>query len=85
MSLDITKGLRYTAHARDQMEDRLVNEVQVEQALIEYHTSYPAELLPNDPIGATVYVADIDGRTLKVYVENNSEPPLVRTVAWRDR
>jgi hypothetical protein len=84
MSLDITKGIQYTIHARDRMEERLVDSVQVERALTEYHRSYPAEPLPNDPIGATVYVADIDGRTLKVYVENNSEPPLVRTVAWRD-
>jgi hypothetical protein len=84
MSLDITKGLRYTVHARDQMDDRLVDQAQVERALSDYHTSCPAEPPPNDPIGATVYDADIDGRTLKVYVENNSEPPLVPTVAWRD-
>lgn len=84
MSLDITGGIYYTSHAREQMEDRLVDEGQVERALSDYHTSYPAEPLPNDPIGATVFVGDIDGRSLKVYVENNSDPPLVRTVAWRD-
>lgn len=85
MSLDVTKGLRYTFHAREQMDDRSVSQSQVEEALTDFHTPYPAEPLPHDPIGATVYVADVDGRTLKVYVENDSEPPLVRTVAWRDR
>jgi hypothetical protein len=67
------------------MAERGVTGGQVERALAEYHTSYPAEPLPHDPIGATVYVATVDGRMLKVYVENSSDPPLVRTVAWRDR
>lgn len=84
LALDLSGGIRYTDHAREQMEDRDVSEARVERALVTYHTSLPARRLPNDPIGATEYIATIDGRTLKVYIENGSRPPLVRTVAWRD-
>ena len=43
MSFDITKDVRYTVHARDQMEDRLVDAIQAEWVRTDYHTSYPAE------------------------------------------
>jgi hypothetical protein len=65
------------------MRVRGVTEENVERVLHDYHTSYPAEPLPRQSIGAIVYVGTIDGRDLKVYVEEASDPPLVRTVAWR--
>jgi hypothetical protein len=81
--MDLSKGIRYLGHARDQMRVRGVTEENVERVLHDYHTSYPAEPLPRQSIGAIVYVGTIDGRDLKVYVEEASDPPLVRTVAWR--
>jgi hypothetical protein len=84
VDLDLSRGIRYTSHARDQMEDRGVTEAQVERALRSYHTSLPARRLPDDPVGATEYIATVDGRTLKFYVEHGGHPPLVRTAAWRD-
>lgn len=84
MQFDPTRGVRFLGHARVQMEMRTITEAQVERALQTYHTSLPARRLPGDAVGATEYIADIDGRVLKVYVENATDPPLVRTVAWRD-
>ncbi len=66
------------------MQSRRIAQTDVEYVLVNFHTSYPAEPLPNDPIGATVFVGTIAGRELKVYVQNESNPPMVRTVAWRD-
>ncbi|HLZ69428.1 MAG TPA: DUF4258 domain-containing protein [Dehalococcoidia bacterium] len=79
-----TVNVTYLPHARRRMRSRRVNEADVEEVLASFHTSYPAEPLPNDPFGATVFVGTIAGRELKVYVQNESNPPLVRTVAWRD-
>lgn len=84
MQFDPARGIRFLDHAREQMALRDITEAQVERALRTYHTALPARRLPDDLVGATEYVADIDGRVLKVYVENGSSPPLVRTVAWRD-
>jgi hypothetical protein len=82
--MDLNAGIRFNRHSRMQMRERGVTEAQVEQALRLYHISYPAEPAPFDPMPATVYVADVDGRTLKVYVEDGSHPPPVKTVVWRD-
>ena len=65
------------------MQIRRVSADQVVRALAAFHTTYPAELKPNDPVGAIVYIATIDGRDRKVYVKVGSDPPLVRSVAWR--
>ncbi len=32
-----------------------------------------------------VYIGDWNGRSLRVYVERDSNPPLVKTVAWEDQ
>jgi hypothetical protein len=82
--MDLSRGIRYLGHARDQMRARGITDDQVMRALREYHTTYPAEPLPYQSVHATVYVATIDGRELKVYVEEGSDPPLVRTVVRRD-
>lgn len=66
------------------MQARGVTEAHVERCLATYHTTYPAEPATFDPKASRVYVAQIDDRTLKVYVEVGSDPPLVKTVAWRD-
>ena len=34
---------------------------------------------------SAAYVATIRGRNLRVYVEQGTEPPLVRTVTWQDK
>jgi hypothetical protein len=75
---------RYRRHAREQMIERNVSEAEVEFVLEQYHTSQPAPQRPFEPISATIYVATIHGRgDLKVYVQDGTDPPLVRTVAWR--
>lgn len=77
-------GFHADTHARQQMRRRGVSNVQVAWALLNYHTSYPAERLPYVSYRCTVLVALVDGRLLKVYVEDQTDPPLVRTVAWKD-
>ena len=78
-------NIDYSAHTRRRMRSRRVSEADVEAVLQNFHTSYPAEPLPNDPFGATVFIGYIGRRELKVYVENGSNPPRIRTVAWRDQ
>ena len=77
-------GVRFTGHAQDQMRARGITEQQVIRALRTFHTSHPAERRPGVPGRARIYVATIDGRNLRVYVQSDSQPPLVRTVAWMD-
>ena len=66
------------------MTVRGVTDEAVLTALREYHTTHPAESLPYQSVQARVYIATIGERDLKVYVEEGSDPPLVRTVVWRD-
>lgn len=70
-------------HTREQMEIRGVTESQIDVALRTYHSSCPAAALPGRAFRSTVYVGTVDGRDLKVYVEDGTHPPLVRTVAWK--
>jgi hypothetical protein len=54
------------------------------EGLRTYHTSYPAEALPHLPYRCTVFQATVDGRQLKIYVQDDTHPPVVRTVACKE-
>jgi hypothetical protein len=82
--MDLSEGFRILGHAPWRMGTRGVTREQIEEALTSYHTSYPAEPLPHVPYRCTVYMATIGGRQLKVYVQDGTHPPIVRTVAWKD-
>ena len=75
--------ITYQDHARRRMGRRKITDVQVETVLNQWHTSYPAEPLPHRPYRSTVYVGTVDGRELKVYVLEGSDPPHVMTAAWK--
>lgn len=79
-----TPRIRYRPHAREQMTARDVTEEQVERRLRSWHTTYPAERLSHLRERAIVFVSNVDGRELNVYVVEGSDPPIVRTVVWRD-
>ena len=81
--MNLDRGVSYDGHARLRMRLRGITEAQVELVLAEYHTSYPAEPLPGRRVRALVYVGLVDGRDLKVYVEEGSYPPYVATVVWK--
>jgi hypothetical protein len=82
--MDLSDGFRIAGHTPFRMRTRGISYEQIEQALAEYHTSYPAEQLPNVPYRCTIYQATVDGRQLKVYVQDGTHPPVVRTVAWKE-
>ena len=72
----------YSRHARDQMSRRAVPEDAVVYVLAHYHTRRPAEPRVNAR-AAGIYIGTYQGRDLKVYVEIGTNPPFVKTVAWR--
>jgi len=64
------------------MEERNIPVDAVFSVLAKYHTSRPAPFR----VGARraiIYVGEFAGRDLKVYVVENSDPPLVTTVVWQ--
>ena len=76
--------IRFDPHALLRMRQRGITERQVRRVLRDPIAVYPARPLPHRAARAVVYVGRIDGRDLRVYVLEGSEPPLVLTVAWRD-
>ena len=66
------------------MSERDSTRAQVERALRVYHTSYRAAPARRGPSTTMIYVATVDGRELKVYVEDGKVPVLVKTMAWKD-
>jgi hypothetical protein len=82
--MDLSEGFRVAGHAPARMRRRRVTREQIERALRTYHLSYPAESLPHAPYRCTIYQATVDGRQLKVYVQDDTHPPVVRTVAWKE-
>ncbi len=66
------------------MRIRKVTREQIMRGLQTHHTSYPAEVLPHVPYRCTVFQATVDGRQLKIYVQADTHPPVVRTVAWKE-
>ncbi|TAK79866.1 MAG: DUF4258 domain-containing protein [Dehalococcoidia bacterium] len=71
----------YAPHAELQMALRGISKAEVEFVLTNYHTSRPAPRLRNSP-AAVIFIGDVSGRTLKVYVEVGTSPPLVKTTVW---
>ena len=65
------------------MSERRVPEEAVDAVLANYHTSRPASPRPGAK-PAVIYVGIWGNRTLRVYVQRGSDPPLVTTVAWED-
>ena len=78
MDVDDAGRIVYDAHARRQMPDRRITEQQVEAVLANYHTSYPAEPLPQTAERSMIYIGEVDGRDLKVYVLQGSDPRMSR-------
>lgn len=74
----------YDPHAELQMRHRSITKQQIEYVLANYHTSHPAQPLPRTARRSVIYVGTIDSRELRVYVLEGSDPPYVRTAAWRD-
>ena len=74
---------RLIPYVRKRMEERGVSEEAVDYVLQHYHTSRPAgPRLGSKP--AVIYVGTWCGRDRRVYVERDSKPPLVKTVALKD-
>ena len=74
---------RSTSHARQRMRRRGIPEAAVSAVLEYYHTSFPAGPRRGaEP--AVVYIGTWEGRDLRVYVERDSDPPRVKTVAWEE-
>lgn len=71
----------YTGHAERRMRQRKIPREAVEVVLRNYHSSRPAPRHSNEP-ASVIYIGDYQGRTLKVYVERDSDPPRIRTAVW---
>jgi hypothetical protein len=70
-----------SSHARLRQVERSVPREAKARVLANYDTSRPAPYRP----GATrtiIYIGDWQGRRLKVYVEEDSSPLRIKTVAW---
>jgi hypothetical protein len=65
----------YSKHARLRMRQRVIAEVEVEDVLENYHTSYP------DKDGNSILIGHPHGRRIKVVVAKDSNPPFIITVA----
>ena len=68
-------------HTRLRQVERGVPKEAKAHVLANYDTSRPAPYRP----GATrtiIYIGDWHGRRLKVYVQEGSSPPKIKTVAW---
>jgi hypothetical protein len=68
-------------HARVRQAERSVPREAKAHVLANYDTSHPAPYRQ----GATrtiIYIGDWQGRRLKVYVEEDSSPTKIKTVAW---
>ena len=70
-------------YVRARMDRRGISEEALDFVLENYHTARPA-----GPRGgskpAIIYIGTWQGRNLRVYVERDSNPPFVKTVAWED-
>lgn len=74
---------RLTSHARQRMGQRGIPEAAVDAVLQHYHTSRPAG--PRQGAKpAVIYIGEWEDRDLRVYVERDSNPPKVTTVAWEE-
>ena len=70
-------------YVRVRMVERGVTEEAIDWVLENYHTSRPAGSRPGSK-PSVIYVGDWEGRNLRIYVERDSDPPKIKTVAWED-
>lgn len=63
------------------MEARGIPEEAVDWVLLNYTVSRPAGPR-RGARPAIIYIGEYEGRALRVYVERDSNPPIVKTVAW---
>lgn len=61
---------------------RGITEADVVHVLEHFHSSFPARPLPGRSFRSRIYVGTVAGGDLQVYVEEGTNPPYVRTVAW---
>lgn len=66
--------LIYTTHAREQMRNRGISEMEVESCWNNHHTTY------SDRKGNPNYIADVEGRHIKVVVKKQNNRVII-TVA----
>lgn len=64
------------------MRRRGISEAAVESVLANPHTSYLATRRSPDEPQTAIYVGEHAGRNLRVYIERDSNPIKVKTVAW---
>lgn len=75
------RRLRFTSHALEQMHERRIPRRAVEAVLQDYDVARPAPFRPGAK-PAMIYVGEYQGRRLKVYAAQGSDPPLVTTAVW---
>jgi len=73
--------IEFTWHAERQLQRRKVPREAVADVLENYHTSRPTPRR-DGALLTVIYVGDIEGRNLKVYVIRDSSPTKVVTVVW---
>ena len=71
-------------HTYHQAHQRGISWEMVEYALDHPENIRPARLIPGRP-PTVLYVATLDSRRLRVYVEMDSDALTIATVAWEDR
>ena len=79
-----TTPIVLTDHAVLRMRQRQVNLNQIYEVLRLYHTSRPAPRLDSTAQPVDIYIGDVESRTLKIYVERDSKPIKIKTVAVED-
>ena len=70
-----------SGHARKRQMERDVPREAKAYVLGNYHTSRPAPYRGRGT-RTIIYIGEWEGRNLKVYVEEGSRPPRIKTVAW---
>ncbi len=70
-------------HVRQRMAQRGITEAAINWVLGHYHTRFPAA--PQQGVRpAVILQGTFEGRELRVYVQRGTDPPYVKTVAWKD-
>jgi len=68
-------------YARARMAERNVSEEAVQWVLEHYSIRRPASKKGSP---AEIFEGDYQGRTLKLWVKRDSNPPFIKTLAWKD-
>ena len=73
-------AVQITPYGQAKMNRRDISVAAVESVVADGYMR-PASLINgSDPV--MIYEGDYEGRTLKVYVERGSDPPVVKTATW---